>query len=181
MVGGIDLGDLGRTLIASLADSAVAICLCDSDDHIRYVNEAFRRTLSPSLLPAPTSLIDALATEIRQGGGIALKNVTLEEFIPRAKERRRTYEGSYTFSLDLSDGTWWLINEHKLANGWILVLATDISRLKTQEFKLREDHAEALKAAQTDHLTGLANRRHGLERASRLRSTGGLACRCRSP
>jgi diguanylate cyclase (GGDEF)-like protein len=50
------------------------------------------------------------------------------------------------------DGRWFFMNQTVLPNGWILTVGTDITTLKDNEKTLRQ-------AAQTDPLTGLANRR----------------------
>lgn len=164
----VDLGsnpDLATILLDGLAQTQVGICLCDAEDNIRYVNSAFRSAYVQCLREEPMTFVDALAAEIRTGRGINLGSMSLEEFIPRARARRRALAAPHCFYLDFTDGNWWQINEHKLGNGWLLVLATEISGLKNVERKLREDHLSALKASQTDFLTGLNNRRHGLDQA----------------
>ena len=89
----------------------------------------------------------------------------LDEFIPRVRERRRTGPERYDFTVDLRDGSWWWVNDRRMSNGWTLVVATDISSIKYEEFRLRDAHASALKASETDFLTGLPNRRSGVAQA----------------
>ena len=117
-------------------------------------------------MPAePIDFVDAIASAIASGRGIRLESMSLESFVPRVRERRRIGPSSFNFSVDLSDGRWWWVNDHRLSNGWLLVIATDITTLKSEEHRLKHAHAQALIAAETDFLTGLPNRRSGIEQA----------------
>jgi diguanylate cyclase (GGDEF)-like protein len=91
--------------------------------------------------------------------------MSIDEFVPRVRARRRSGPARYDFSLDLVDGTWWWVNDHRLANGWTLVVATEISHIKEEEFRLRQAHSAAVKETQIDALTGTRSRRYGLAQA----------------
>jgi diguanylate cyclase (GGDEF)-like protein len=65
-----------------------------------------------------------------------------------------------SFETDLVDGRWFWIDHTVLPNGWVLSVGADITTLKNNEKSLRQAHVAALKASQTDQLTGLPNRRH---------------------
>ena len=161
----LDHVELMIALTQALAATHAGICLCDEQDNIRYVNPAFSTAFFLEAPRQPRNFVEALAEAIARGKGIRLESRSLPEFIERTKRRRRTGNERYDFAVDLVDGTWWWINDRRLSNGWMLAVATDISSVKQEEFRLRNEHASAVTASQTDFLTGLANRRHGMELA----------------
>jgi diguanylate cyclase (GGDEF)-like protein len=152
-------------LLAGLWDGQAGICLCDENDIVRCVNPAYRNAFFPDLPDTPTEFVVALAEAIAAGRGIKLESMPLDVFVPRVRKRRRTGDERYNFSVDMTDGKWWWVNDYRLPNGYTLVVATDISGLKNEEFRLREAHAAAVKAAETDFLTGIPNRRSGMAHA----------------
>ncbi|WP_442579658.1 GGDEF domain-containing protein [Mesorhizobium sp. ASY16-5R] len=160
----IDPG-LMRMLTAALGAGQAGVCLCDENDDIRYVNETFRNTFFPDLRELPVNFVDAMAEAIASGRGIRLQSMTLDVFVPRIKQRRRIGAPRFNFSVDIVDGSWWWVNDCRLDNGWVLAVATDITTLKNEESRLRDAHADALHAAETDVLTGLPNRRSGMATA----------------
>jgi diguanylate cyclase (GGDEF)-like protein len=83
----------------------------------------------------------------------------VEAFLARTLARRRCAPRN-SFETDLVDGRWFWIDHTILPNGWILSVGADITTLKNNEKSLRQAHEAALKASQTDLLTGLPNRRH---------------------
>lgn len=152
-------------LIKALARTHVGICLCDERDDIRYVNDAFRAAFFPDLPSTGINFVEAIAAAIAAGKGIKLDSMALDPFVLRVKERRKNAGPRYDFTVDLTDGSWWFVNDRKLDNGWMLVVATEISTIKQEELALRSAHETALKASHTDFLTGLPNRRSGIEQA----------------
>ncbi|HEY8580755.1 MAG TPA: GGDEF domain-containing protein, partial [Beijerinckiaceae bacterium] len=152
-------------LLAALDGAQAAVCLCDGEDRVRYANPAFNAAFFPNLPERPVDFIDAIAADISAGVGIKLESMTLEAFVARTKHRRRHGARTFEFSVDMVDGSWWRVNDHRLDNGWTLVIATDVSSLKQEESRLRSAKADAEEAARTDVLTGLRNRRAGLEHA----------------
>ena len=153
------------SLLSGLDGGHAAVCLCDEGDTVRYANAAFRAAFFPNAPKGPVEFSAALAEAIRAGMGIKLDSMPVEVFEPRVRERRRTGPARYDFTLDLVDGTWWWVNDHRLANGWMLVIATEISSLKAEEIRLRIAHAEAMKEAQADALTETRSRKYGLAQA----------------
>ena len=141
-------------LLAGLEGGHAGVCLSDSEDYVRYVNAAFRAVFFPNAPNVPFEFTEALANAINAGMGIKLNSMSLEDFVPRVRERRRSGSARYDFSVDMIDGTWWWVNDHRLPNGWTLVVATEISSLKEEEFRLRAAHSAAVKETQVDGLTG---------------------------
>ena len=152
-------------LLSGLESGHAALCLCDPDDQVRYANPVFRAAFFPNAADVPFDFTDALAGAIEAGTGIKLESMGLDQFVARVRERRRAGPARYDFTLDLVDGTWWWVNDHRLPDGWLLVVATEISSIKEEEFRLRAAHAAAMKEAQVDGLTGTRSRKHGLAQA----------------
>ncbi|MDI6027566.1 GGDEF domain-containing protein [Corticibacterium sp. UT-5YL-CI-8] len=156
---------IAAMMMAALQSGHVGFCLCDETDAVRFVNDAFRAAFFPNAPQPPFDFVDALVEAIKSENGIQLQTMTLEAFAPRVRERRRNGDLRYDFAVDMYDGSWWWINDHRMLNGWTLVVASDVSRAKNEELKLRAAHDAAVRETRTDFLTGLASRRHGLERA----------------
>ena len=169
--------DTLAALLDALSVGHVGVCLTDPEDVVRFANPAFRDGFMPVAEgDDPVDFTSAIAASIRQGRGIKLESLPLDRFMTRVRQNRRAAPQRYDFAVDLADGRWFWVNDHKLANGWMLIVATDITSIKGEELRLKLDHAKALEAARTDYLTGLPNRRGGIEQAevalSQARSTG---------
>ncbi len=128
---------------------------------MRYVNPTFLQAFFPAMVLGD-NFVDALGTAIAAGHGIRLQSMPLDEFVPHVKARRQSGPERYDFTVDLEDGSWWWINDRRLPSGWMLVVATEITGIKQEELRLREAHLSAVRAAETDFLTGLPNRRSGM-------------------
>lgn len=168
VLGSLDINqhqELAQVLLRSLAASHVGVCLCDSDDIVRYANDAWRSAVFPGISTSPTSFSEALRQAVMDGKGCKVQSMPIEEFIPAVKARRNASFEQRNFPADLFDGRWWWISEYKLPNGWILATSADISSVKDEESRLRDAHSAAIRDARTDALTGLPNRRRGMELA----------------
>ena len=161
-------GDVTGTMLRGLAESAAALCLCDAADLIRYANPAFRAAFFPAYDGCPVDFMDAIVAAMRAGTGLRIASASPDAFAAGSRRRRQGLVGSHSFSADMMDKSWWSVTDTKLSNGWILIVAQDISALKDEEARLRDAHRTALAEAQTDFLTGVPNRRYGLRRAEQL-------------
>jgi len=159
---------LTDAVLESFASNEAALCLADENDDIRYASASYRRAFCPHYDGARSNFMSVIAAAIKAGTGIKLVSQPLDSFARYISERRRKQVGSYSFAADTVDGRWWWVTDTKLANGWMLCVAQDVTALKREEFRLRDAHASALEEAQTDDLTGISNRRHGLRRAEQL-------------
>lgn len=157
---------LVQALLDALNIADVGICLCDPKDHVRYANSLWRQTFFHPEEAGPTDFMAAIGRAVAAGSGIKLETLSLEEFVPFYRKRRREGPDRRGFYTDMADGSWWWVRDHRLANGWFLVMASDISSVKQEEMRLRDAHARALRESQTDFLTGLPNRRRGMADAS---------------
>ncbi len=97
------------------------------------------------------------------GRGTVIRTENVEEWL-RSTQCRRAKIGYRAFETDLSDGRWLWMTEAVQTNGWMLCIASDITRLKVHGRTVRQDRDQAIKASYTDELTGVANRRFVMAR-----------------
>lgn len=155
-------------LLWGLDLGVAAICVCDENDHVRFMNEIFRAAFLPAFGGEPVEFTRALTDAIRSGQGIRLQSLSPSDFEAHIRRRRHDQVGALSFAADTVDGRWWSVTDAKLPNGWMVAIAKDISGLKEEEFRLRAAHASAIEEALTDFLTGIPNRRHGLREGESL-------------
>jgi diguanylate cyclase (GGDEF)-like protein len=85
----------------------------------------------------------------------------------RSAQLRRGKLPFRTIETSLMDGRWVMTTETTAPNGWMLCVITDISELGRDWRVLRQERDQARKAAFSDELTGLSNRRYLLENLRR--------------
>jgi diguanylate cyclase (GGDEF)-like protein len=100
----------------------------------------------------------------------------INDWLAAANSKRRSRPQRH-FEVDIVDGRWLLATETIYGEGWLLLTLTDITVLKASEQTLRHARDTAIKAAETDFLTGLYNRRRMMaeldECMERLGDAGG--------
>ncbi|TCL69714.1 GGDEF domain-containing protein [Rhizobium sp. BK251] len=162
-------------------ESGVLIALFDPDDRLRYANAAFRATfvLEPDETPLWSEL---MRRNTRAGRGTIIRNADFEAWLISAQSRRGKLPFR-AFETDVVDGRWFWMTETVQRDGWMLCVASDITQMKVSERDLRQDRDFALKASQTDELTGIANRRfmmaaleHMIRRQAEESAAGGCIC-----
>jgi diguanylate cyclase (GGDEF)-like protein len=114
----------------------------------------------------PISFADVIRHGFEGGFGVLIGSGDVERFLGDIQERRRSVP-CRSFEVDTVDGEWFWMTEI-LADGWLLSIATCITALKTNERVLREQHQGAVRAAQTDPLTGISSRQHILRLGEEL-------------
>ncbi|MBX4935186.1 sensor domain-containing diguanylate cyclase [Rhizobium bangladeshense] len=156
-----------------------AMAVYDGDDRLRYANSAFRAAYF--IEPEETPLWpDLMRRNFELGRGTVIRTDNFEEWL-RSTQSRRGKIGYRAFETDLADGRWLWMTEAVQSNGWMLCIASDITRLKVHGRTVRQDRDQAIKASYTDELTGVANRRFVMARveemleAARHGSSGCLA------
>jgi diguanylate cyclase (GGDEF)-like protein len=97
------------------------------------------------------------------GRGTVIRANNFDEWL-RSTQSRRGKIGYRAFETDLMDGRWLWMTEAVQKNGWMLCVASDITTLRAEERSVRQDRDLAIKASQTDELTGVANRRFVMAR-----------------
>ncbi|WP_159589768.1 GGDEF domain-containing protein [Chelativorans xinjiangense] len=138
----------------------------DGFDRLRYANPAFRAAwfIGPDETPLWS---DLMRRNFLAGRGTVIRAENFEEWL-RSTQSRRGKTGFRAFETDLVDGRWLWMTETVLDDGSMLCIASDITDLQSDERSLRQDRDQAIKASQTDDLTGVANRRFVMERIEEM-------------
>jgi len=153
--------ELIAQLLALQADSPLLLAVFDARDVLRYANEAFSQAFD--VRPdGHTSWLDMMRRNLATGRGSAVSAADPEAWLAGAASRRGK-QRFRAFEADLVDGRWIWMSETMHASGWMLCSASDISALKPDGRALRQERDRALRAAQTDPMTGISNRPHLLQ------------------
>jgi diguanylate cyclase (GGDEF)-like protein len=147
-----------RSLVEALTESGQAVSIFDADDNLRYANKTYHGMFLGNY-NGPFTFTGIVRHAHRNRLGVRIDDWDVDAFLARTLPRRRSVPRKF-FETDLVDGRWFWIDHTVLPNGWVLSVGADITTLKNNEKSLRQAHEAALKASQTDQLTGLPNRRH---------------------
>ncbi|MEH0166460.1 sensor domain-containing diguanylate cyclase [Roseateles microcysteis] len=152
---------LPQTLLASHEASPNPAALFDAQDVLRWANKAFCEAykVQPD---GHLTWSDMMRSNHASGQGAVIEADDIEAWLAATASRRGKLPHR-AFEADLTDGRWIWMSETVLPDGWLMCLAIDITPLRQDSRSLRQAHAKALRASQTDALTGLANRRQGLQ------------------
>jgi len=155
-------------LLRTLTHGSVAAGLVDPQEMICWTNPVFDTLLLPpdAVLPVPMGkLIEA---NVNRGHGVSVTeaHIDVEAYLARLRDRLR--KGPFSFPVDQKSGAWLWMTHMPMADGWNLILAADITPLKSSELALRVAHDRTLHASRTDPLTELPNRRYAMEMAEHL-------------
>jgi diguanylate cyclase (GGDEF)-like protein len=159
-------GDLAPQLLALMDSSQQGFALFDQGDRLTYANARFRTWLGLQPDEFPT-WVDLMRMGHARRRGTRVDSDDFETWLASARSRR----GKLPFRLvesDLQERRWLLTAETTLPDGGMLCVLTDITDLSTDQRQLRQQRDKARKAALTDELTGLSNRRHLMERLHAL-------------
>ncbi|OOO37964.1 UNVERIFIED_ORG: GGDEF domain-containing protein [Rhizobium sophorae] len=157
---------------------AISRCYLKSREDV-FSPSAFRSAYFIELEETPL-WPDLMRRNFDLGRGTVIRTDNFEEWL-RSTQSRRGKIGYRAFETDLADGRWLWMTEAVQTNGWMLCIASDITRLKVHGRTVRQDRDQAIKASYTDELTGVANRRFVMARvedmleAARHGSSGCLA------
>jgi len=155
-------------------DSELLVALFDSSDTLRYANPAFRRTYHLADNSYPT-WVQLMRDNHANSTGTVIHTDNFDNWLSSALSRRGK-QAYRMIETDLHDGRWQLMTETVDAAGWMLCIAVDISQLAVGNRSLRTARDMALRAASTDELTGLSNRRHILALLEALLARPGHHC-----
>jgi len=153
--------ELARRLLALHETSPLLVALFDAQDVLRYANPAFCRGYHVSC-DERISWADMMRRNHGRREGALIETHDIEGWLAGVSSRRGKLPFR-AFEADLCDGRWLWVTETVQLGGWMLCLGSDITALRQDGRALRQAHAKALAAAHTDVLTGLSNRRHGLQ------------------
>lgn len=155
----------------------VLVVLYDPTDRLRYANAAARATFGLQAGETPT-WEEMVRRSQASGHGIIITADDFDTWLASAKSRRGKARFR-SFETDLRDGRWLLVTETRDEDGWMLTVAVDVTSFRVDTRDIRQARDLALRAAHTDDLTGVANRRFVIERANEMMAThgpGGTLC-----
>jgi diguanylate cyclase (GGDEF)-like protein len=141
--------------------SPLPVALFDPSDRLRYANPAFRT--SYDVPPGePLTWAELMRRNHATGQGARIRTDDIDRWIATALSRRGKLPHR-AFEADLTDGRWVWMGETVDAAGWMLCVACDITQLRSDERTLRQSRDVAVRAALTDPLTHVSNRKHILQ------------------
>lgn len=135
----------------------VLVAAYDSFDRLRYANPSFREAFFLAEGEEPI-WAEMMRRNHAARRGTVIAPADFDAWLVSTVSRRgkTPYRA---FETDLYDGRWLLMTETVSPSGWMLCIASDITAFRPDERAVRQARDFALKAAQTDDLTGVANRR----------------------
>lgn len=152
------MDDLQARLASLWDDTEAFIVLYDQHDRLRYANRTFRAAFALDETETPL-WPDLMRRNHTVGQGTVISVPDFEAWVVSAQSRRGK-EPFRAYETDLVDGRWLWMTETVNRSGWMLSIANDITHLRADERTLRQDRDFAVKASQTDELTGVSNRRY---------------------
>lgn len=150
--------DLAKLIIAGLDTGNAAVALFAPDDSFAFASETFRSLFD--IQPGARTFDDVMrhCHAARKGPNFSCD---IDTWLASAGQKRRSRHHR-AFEIDMRDGRWFWANETAFAGGWLLLVITEITVLKSNERMLRLARDVAELAAGTDSLTGLRNRRFAI-------------------
>ncbi|WP_132535959.1 GGDEF domain-containing protein [Rhizobium sp. PP-F2F-G48] len=160
--------------LAHLMDGTdVMVAVYDQDDRLRFANAAFRAAWHIADEEHPL-WPDLMRRNFAARRGTVIAAEDFEAWL-RSVTGRRGKTGFRAFETDLHDGRWLWMTETMHADGWMLCVASDITSLRPDERELRQARDMAIKASETDDLTGIASRRFVMSKLDALVKTTSAA------
>ncbi|MER9225097.1 GGDEF domain-containing protein [Mesorhizobium sp. M0664] len=169
-----------RKLLHLFNDTPVLAAAYDGFDRLRYANQAFR---SAYFLEADETPLwsDLMRRNFEAGRGTVIRAGDFDAWLISTQSRRGKM-GFRAFETDPVDGRWLWMTETVQSDGWMLCIANDITKLRAHGRTVRQDLDKAIKASNTDELTGVANRRFVTARMGemlqRTQTEGRAGCVC---
>ncbi|QTL02720.1 GGDEF domain-containing protein [Aquabacter sp. L1I39] len=173
------MDQIGLRLAALHQHTPVLMAAYDGHDRLRYANAAFRAAFFLSPADAPT-WAEIMRRNHGEKRGTVIRATDFEAWLV-STQARRGKTAFRAFETDLHDGRWLWMTETVQPDGWMLCIASDITTMRADERAVRQDRDFAIRAAQTDTLTGIANRRFMTERMEdvvRASSVAGRSAGC---
>jgi PAS domain-containing protein len=91
-------------------------------------------------LIGPGVIFEEIIRASAEAGHIAEAVGRIDEWVAERLARPRNPDGPFEHAL--TDGRWWLIDERRTHDGGIVGIRTDITRLKQQQWALRDSEAK---------------------------------------
>ena len=157
---------MNELIIRALQASHDGVGVYDQNDIMVFCNDTVARILGFNSKEAiGRSFEENLRHSWATGSGVIADDGDVEGMVLRAKESMKT-KGFSTFESNTISGEWNQVSRLKIQNGCTFMYSTDITKLKSTEYALREALRYVKKLAATDPLTGINNRRNFLELAN---------------
>ena len=155
-------------LTAAIDQTPNLIAIFDEVDRLIYSNVAFRRAFGFGEA-CDLKWRDIIENAFARRCGPVIEAKAIDDWLTRADTRRGTVPFR-SFEVDFHDGRWFLVTETMQSDGSLLLVGTDITTIRADSRTLREERDKAVRAAWTDPLTGLANRRYCLDQIESWRA-----------
>ncbi|WP_118180638.1 GGDEF domain-containing protein [Paraburkholderia phosphatilytica] len=149
-----------EALLCALDGKHTLVAIYDSSDRLVFANSAFRHAFQLRRDDSEITFVDLVMHAALHRCGTRIEGEDALAFIARAQDRRRANPGQRSFAAELFDGRWFWMTETLLDNGWLAVVGSDVSQLRSTDEAWIAAHDRVIQEARLDVLTGLANRRH---------------------
>lgn len=149
--------DLAAHLHQLQGESPALLASFDGSGCLRYANAAYREAYGLGD-GEQLAWADLMRRHAALNTGVLVEGSGIEAWV-EAVLATIGEPCSRVVEAKLQDGRWLLLHENVGADGWMLCVACDITKLRADVRAVRRDRDEALRAAHTDDLTGVANRR----------------------
>jgi len=153
-----DLEANKNTLSRALSEMSDGLAMFGADGRLIFCNEQYLALFPKSsyIRKPGTHITDILRALVRHGERIDLPSDLDETAIQAAADRLFVNKDE---ELPMSDGRWLSLRTRSASDGTVLALVSDITALKKSERSLASLAETMRDLAETDSLTGLANRR----------------------
>jgi len=160
------MDELHDKLFEMFEQTQTLVAAYDGFDRLRYANQAFRSAFFVDEGETPL-WPDLMRRNFDARRGTVIAATDFEAWL-LSTQSRRGKTGFRAFETNLVDGRWLWMTETVQSDGWMLCIASDVTKLRADGRSLRQDRDSAIKAAHTDELTGIANRRFVTARMEEL-------------
>lgn len=148
-------------LVSLLEHSQDLVALFDADDRLESANSAYCRVYACNPHDRST-WNDIMRANFHFKRGPVIEATNIDDWLLQASARRGT-SNHRAFEVEVYGDKWLWITETMSPDGRMLFYATDISAVRTSSRVLRQKLGVAQKAAGTDVLTGIPNRRYSID------------------
>lgn len=147
-------------LIEAFARTQDCVGVFDAQDRLVYCNPSLATMFGKSQLIATNQTFEQLIEYcFLHNEGVIVETTDLAQWLAKANQRRRSIDFR-RFDVDLHDGRWLLVTEQVMANGYLLMMASDITeKIATQE-RLNHISDNLFELATIDSTTSVNSSRH---------------------
>ncbi|MEE2002768.1 sensor domain-containing diguanylate cyclase [Alkalimonas sp. MEB108] len=168
-----------KMLVDFLYNSGDGYGVFDAKDQLVFANPALAEIFAIELEQLTgMSFANIIRHCHQQKSGLLIETTDLDDWLLYAGQRRRSVPFRI-FEADTVTGHWYLMSEQCNAQGAILLHAKDITEQKRLQFALQQAEQLLRNQANTDVLTGIANRRYFMQQAGKVlkhQQRTGAAC-----